>query len=363
MTANWKVMRNTLIWLLVAVMTLGVVIASPYTIKSTAAAAKVTVAKADNGKWGAVKNGKIDTSVTGIYKNKYGWWRVEKGYVNFKANGIYKNEYGWWKTTNGKVTFKETGVFQNSYGWWRVENSKVNFKANSIYQNKYGWWKTTNGKVTFKENGVFSNQYGSWKVEKSKVNFNYNGRYTYNKVDYIVDGGRAYKATNEFAVQVAEETISDYPLSRAMLIAALTDTDVGFTKAEATYGVDHAKDPYSDETPINWNQQALLVAADYLFDDDWNPLGISRDMLEGVLTDGYSFKDSEVAYAMKEVDKEAKADANFWNDQAVVCAKELIKEAKSNGEKLTKAELKELLTDYELFTEDQADYGVANSGL
>lgn len=147
----------------------GIIAGSPKTLNG--------LVKGPDGKWAMYKNGKVDTTATGIFQNENGWWRVEKGYVNFKANGIYQNENGWWKTTNGKVTFKETGVFQNENGWWRVEDSKVNFKANGIYQNENGWWKTTNGKVTFKETGVFQNSNGWWRVENSKVNFKANGIY------------------------------------------------------------------------------------------------------------------------------------------------------------------------------------------
>ena len=42
MTANWKTLRTTLVWLLVAVMTLGIVIASPYLVKSDAASPKAS---------------------------------------------------------------------------------------------------------------------------------------------------------------------------------------------------------------------------------------------------------------------------------------------------------------------------------
>lgn len=170
------------------------------------------IVKGSDGRWAMYRNGEVDTSYTGIAKNKYGWWRVKDGYVDFHANGIYKNEYGWWKCTNGKVTFKETGVFKNEYGWWRVENSKVNFKANGIYKNQNGWWKTTNGKVTFqensiykndygwwkctgskvtfKENGIFSNQYGKWYVAKSKVDFTKNGKVKFNGKTYQVKNGK-----------------------------------------------------------------------------------------------------------------------------------------------------------------------------
>lgn len=133
------------------------------------------IIKGKDGKWAMYKDGKVDTSYTGIAQNQFGWWRIKDGYVDFNAQGIYQNQFGWWKTTNGKVTFKEAGVFQNEFGWWRVKDSKVDFKAQGIYQNRHGWWKTTNGKVTFKEDGVFQNEFGWWIVKDSKVDFSFTG--------------------------------------------------------------------------------------------------------------------------------------------------------------------------------------------
>ena len=130
-----------------------------------------------DGVWWYYKDGKIDTTHSGVDQNKYGWWRVENGKVNFGAQGIYQNGFGWWKTTNGKVTFQDQGIYQNQFGWWKCKDSKVDFTAQSVYQNQHGWWKVTDGKVTFKENGLFKNQYGTWKVENSKVNFNFNGTF------------------------------------------------------------------------------------------------------------------------------------------------------------------------------------------
>ena len=149
------------------------------------------IVKGPDGKWAMYKDGKVDTSYTGIAKNEYGWWRVENGYVNFNANSIYKNEYGWWKCTDGKVTFDENGIYKNEYGWWKTTDSKVTFKENSIYKNEYGWWKTTDSKVTFKETGIFSNQYGKWYVKDSKVDFNKNGKVKFNGKTYTVKNGKA----------------------------------------------------------------------------------------------------------------------------------------------------------------------------
>ena len=149
------------------------------------------IVKGPDGKWAMYKDGKVDTSYTGIAKNEYGWWRVENGYVNFNANSIYKNEYGWWKCTDGKVTFDENGIYKNEYGWWKTTDSKVTFKENSIYKNEYGWWKTTDSKVTFKETGIFSNQYGKWYVKNSKVDFKKNGKVKFNGKTYTVKNGKA----------------------------------------------------------------------------------------------------------------------------------------------------------------------------
>ena len=117
MTANWKIVRSTLVWLLIALMTMGIVIASPYVMKSEAASVQqtVTVAKAE-GKWGAVKNGKIDTSVTGVYKNSNGWWYVKNGLVQFGYNGIQKNQYGWWRIEKGKVNFVGPEIMGKTLG-------------------------------------------------------------------------------------------------------------------------------------------------------------------------------------------------------------------------------------------------------
>ena len=161
MTSNWKTVRNTLVWLIVAMITMGIVISSPYIMKSSAASLPT------------VKSCKGLT----VQKSGKDWVTVNAKGAQVNYTGVASNNLGWWRVENGKVNFKATGIYQNDYGWWRVETGKVNFKANQIYQNSFGWWKTTDGKVTFKENGLFSNEYGTWKVENSKVNFGFNGTY------------------------------------------------------------------------------------------------------------------------------------------------------------------------------------------
>lgn len=386
MTANWKTLRTTLVWLLVAVMTLGIVIASPYMVKSDAASQKastVIIAKADNGKWGAVKNGKIDKTVTGVYKNQYGWWYVKNGLVQFDYNGIQKNQYGWWRIEKGKVNFSSTGVYQNEYGWWRVKDGKVDFKANSIYQNSYGWWKTTDGKVTFKETGVFQNSYGWWRVENSKVNFKFNGiasnkygqwyiengkvdfsangAYKYQNKNYWIKDGKATEITERMqeAVAVAQEIEHAFgPVSRALLIDELKEE---YTAAEAEYAADNAG--------IDYKQQAVLAAAELTdLEEDG---GVSRDLLVFLLgsslDDGaYAFTKEEVDYAMSFVDKDAQADPAFWNKQALKCAQDIVDYSKDAGDPFTASDLPDLkrfLVSERGFTDAQATYAINNVKL
>ena len=423
MTANWKVVRITIMWLFIAIFTMAIVIASPYAVKSEAASPNVKVQKISNGKWGAYVNGKLDQSITGFYKNQNGWWYVKNGYVDFSANGIYKNKDNgvWYKTTNGKVTFKETGVFKNydNNSWWRVVDSRVDFQAYSIYKNENGWWKTTNGRVTFQENGVFKNEKGWWKVVKSKVDFDFNGiasnengtwyldggrvlfeengKVYYDLAsgkNYLITNGRATEITNvdptdptkpeepstpgepsepslplepvlpddqeptsgednkALAVEVAKETVKEYPISRALLIEIMMDEDVGFTEEEAIYGVDNCG--------ANWKEQAVLVASELLFDEDTDePNGVSRESLKEILADIYEFTDSEVAYALSVVDDDAKSDANFWNKQALVLAKEIVAAAKEENTTLSSADIKDILVEDGQFTSSQAEYAAS----
>lgn len=140
--------------------------------------------------WWYVKNGKVDFMKYGIVQNQYGWWRVENGKVNFGCNTVEENENGWWKCKNGMVDFGYTGIAQNKNGWWRCVNGKVDFTCNTVEQNEYGWWKCVNGKVDFGFNGLGKNKYGTWVCKNGKVDFSYNGEYKYNGTTYHIKNGK-----------------------------------------------------------------------------------------------------------------------------------------------------------------------------
>ena len=193
----------------------------------TAAVKNLTYIHADgleNGSDYVYKDGKVDTSYTGLISNEAGWfyvkdgaidhsytgfaanavadWYVEDGKITFAKDGILQdttgalgekdawyyvvgsnvhhvdtvaaNEYGWFKITNGKVDFAYTGIAPNEHGWWRIVNGAVDFNCNSVESNEHGWFKITGGAVDFNYTGIAANQYGWWRIVNGAVDFNCN---------------------------------------------------------------------------------------------------------------------------------------------------------------------------------------------
>ena len=327
MTSNWKTVRNTLVWLIVAVITMGIVISSPYIIKSSAASLPtvksckgLTVQKSGKD-WVTVNAKGAQVNYTGVASNNLGWWRVENGKVNFKATGIYQNDYGWWRVETGKVNFKANQIYQNSFGWWKTTDGKVLFNENGVFQNSMGWWKVKDSKVDFSFTGIASNKNGTWYIKDGKVRFDANFKaipekeeepfnpYRYNGDWYDVKSGAATKVDwKPIVIDLVKETEAEYPMSRKLLIQVLQAEDIGLTEAEATYGADNAG--------LNYNEQAKKVADEYL------KIGISKKVLTETLAEDELFTDSEVAYAIAQVEKEEGSD--LWKRQAQTVATELV---------------------------------------
>ncbi len=131
--------------------------------------------KADDGVWYYYKDGKVDTTYTGMAKNEYGWWYMTNGKLDTKYTGMAKNEYGWWYMTNGKLDTKYTGMAKNQYGWWYMTNGKLDTKYTGMAKNEYGWWYMTNGKLDTKYTGMAKNQYGWWYMTNGKLDTKYTG--------------------------------------------------------------------------------------------------------------------------------------------------------------------------------------------
>ena len=375
MTSNWKTVRNTLVWLIVAVITMGIIISSPYIMKSSAASlptvksCKGLTVKQSGKDWVTVNAKGAQVNYTGVASNNLGWWRVENGKVNFKATGIYQNDYGWWRVETGKVNFKANGIYQNDFGWWKTTDGKVLFNENGVFQNSLGWWKVKDSKVDFSFTGIASNQFGSWYLEDGKVRFDKNGSVKYDGKFYIIENGRAtltdqkpddQQDRREEAVEVVKETLDIIPLSRAEMIDLLTDKEVledeVFTKEEATYGVDHAG--------VNWDDQAFLAATLYLLEEDAEtPTGLSRALLKEILEEDL-YTDSNINSCLSKIDKDYPEDSNFWKQSALISAQIIADEDKEDPDvSFTRDDIKNALIDYLLFTEAQAAYGAQNVKL
>ena len=355
MTSNWKTVRNTLVWLIVAMITMGIVISSPYIMKSSAASLPtvksckgLTVQKSGKD-WVTVNAKGAQVNYTGVASNNLGWWRVENGKVNFKATGIYQNSFGWWKTTDGKVLFNENGVFQNSMGWWKVKDSKVDFSFTGIASNKNGDWYVKDGKVRFDAN---------FKAVPEEEDEPFHP-YRYNGDWYDVKTGAATKVDwKPIVVDVVKATEEDYPISRKLLIQVLQAEDIGLTEAEATYGADNAG--------VDYTEACKNCAVEYLVvDEDLTDTGISRAFLIDALQNYELFTKEEVDATVKWVE-DGVPDKNvdqFWKNHAKVAAQDLYDVFKEEKKTVTDNDLKEIqevLVKELLFTDAQAKYGVDN---
>ncbi len=361
MTSNWKTVRNTLVWLIVAVITMGIVISSPYIIKSSAASLPtvksckgLTVQKSGKD-WVTVNAKGAQVNYTGVASNKFGWWRVENGKVNFKATGIYQNDYGWWCVESGKVNFKANEIYQNSYGWWKTTDGKVTFKENGVFQNRFGWWKVKDSKVDFSFTGIGSNRYGTWYIKEGKVRFDANySSYSYKGKHYYINEGRATEISSdsdnwkEEIVAIVKMVIREKPTSRAMMIDVLKDY---YTEEQAVYGVDNSG--------IDWNLQAVLIADGliYVDEDDTIISGISEAKMKEALKN-LLFTDENIAHVTNIINND---DASFWNKQALKAATKLKKAIQEDHQTLTDDDYDAIQKGLEAaqFTKANVDYAMA----
>ena len=339
MTPNWKTMRNTLVWLIVAVITMGIVISSPYIIKSSAASLPtvqsckgLTVKKSGNA-WYTFNAKNQRVSYTGLAENSYGWWRTENGKVNFNATGVYNNDYGWYRVEKGKVNFKAGGIYKNAYGWWKTSKGKVTFKENGVFKNENGWWKVKDSKVDFDFEGVASNPYGTWYLEKGKVDFGKNGTTNYEGKNYYVIDGKAFEAPiMDSLIKIVEDIASDENVSKEIVRFLMTDKESVDVLAEE-YKVDPSyftKDYVSvaiDKAEVNWVDEAFDFCVDVLLDDD-DPdksTGTSRAFLKDFMVtpyakNGMGFDKATADAALAKVDQ----DEGIWDRQAEAAAKNVL---------------------------------------
>ena len=131
--------------------------------------------QAQDGTWNYYKNGKKDSSYTGLAGNEYGWFYVKNGTVDWEYNGLAGNEYGWFYVKNGTVDWSYTGLANNEYGWFYVKNGTVDWSYTGLANNEYGWFYVKNGTVDWEYNGLAGNEYGWFYVSNGVIDWNYTG--------------------------------------------------------------------------------------------------------------------------------------------------------------------------------------------
>lgn len=132
-----------------------------------------------DGRYAYYKNGKIDTTATGVFQNTHGWYFVKDGYVATYYWGLAQNQYGWWVIEAGKVNFNaKTGFYglaisDTEYGWFWCENGQLQENKNDIVQDPYdGKWRyIRNGRWIEDFNGIAANKNGVWHIVNGMVDF------------------------------------------------------------------------------------------------------------------------------------------------------------------------------------------------
>lgn len=146
----------------------------------------------------------------------------------------------------------------------------------------------------------------------------------------------AAKTGDKSAVDTALDYLAYMTFSRQQLIEQLRFD--GFFTEEATEGV--------DDCGADWQEQALLAAQSYV---DTEALSYSHDGLIMQLTaDG--FTNEEALYGANNCTVD-------WNAQAVKKAKDYKEMSRSKEDAL------EEMQEYDGFTPEQAEYGVAEAGF
>ena len=128
-----------------------------------------------NNAWRYVKNGKFDSSFTGVAKSTSGnWVFVKNGVFNEGFTGVARSTTGNWVfVRNGRYSPSYTGVAQSTTGnWIFVRNGRFNTAYTGVAQSTTGnWIFVRNGRFTTSYTGVAQSTTGSWIFVR-------NGRYS-----------------------------------------------------------------------------------------------------------------------------------------------------------------------------------------
>lgn len=133
--------------------------------------------------WWYIRNGKVDTTVSGFAAHDGSWWYVKNGRIDTSANSVIKGsvrgELAWWYVENGIVCEDYTGFAENETGWWYVKNGKTDFSLNGLKKGtingEEAWWYTRDGEAELDYSGFVKNDSGWWYCYDGRVDFSAEG--------------------------------------------------------------------------------------------------------------------------------------------------------------------------------------------
>lgn len=166
-----------------------------------------------NNKWCYMKSGKVDYSVTGLFKHTNGkWYYVKKGVVQSNYTGLVKHTNGKWYHVKNGVKTTYTGFVEHTNGkWYYVKAGVVNSDFTGLAKHTNGkWYYAKNGIVQSDFTGLIKHTNGKWYHIKNGVKTNYtglakhtNGKWYYvngGVVDFSYSGFVSYKGTLYFVI-------------------------------------------------------------------------------------------------------------------------------------------------------------------
>lgn len=145
-----------------------------------------TLAKADNGVWYYIKNGKQCNDNTLV---KYGstWYHVNGGKLA-KDTTLVKYGSTWYYVKAGKMC-KDVTLVKYSNSWYYVKNGKI-CKDTTLVKYGSNWYYVTGGKMYVNGTPTLVKYNNKWYyVSKGKVDFKYTGTVKYNGKTYKVVKG------------------------------------------------------------------------------------------------------------------------------------------------------------------------------
>ena len=144
------------------------------------------------GGWYYVQEGILNWNYSGLVNHYGGWYYVKKGVVDFSYTGLYQYNGVWYYLQNGKINWNYSNLVKYNGGWYYVYNGKIDWSYSTLARvnNSGSWYYVKNGKIDWSYTGLASNASGWYYVKKGVVDFSYNGLCQYNGGWYYLQNGK-----------------------------------------------------------------------------------------------------------------------------------------------------------------------------